>query len=295
MDRKKLAKNLKLVDSIPREIERQQAKYKATITELDAKDKTGDYARNDLAKKRQAAKEERDRTCAALAKSLRTALQYVQENNRFSETETVDFSNPKLQDALRTIEFMGKDLSPADQANILNNFAGDVGALRLLEKAYRKQGYYLKDAAHEMQKGIPEDAISDMFTVLAFYDYAAAAGRFDFPIERAHWTKGEFAKALDRLSLDNEAAEVNPYSAVLDALSDSVEREAAEADYSGMSEEERRLAIARANAKSMSYQTISHRIKEAKANGEDPARILNRQLAKMEEEAAARATEGATV
>ena len=273
----------------PKEIERQQQIYREKLAEIKAEEQKGIWGKATLDKRRQDALRERNTTCNALANRMRPALEYVRNNNDYAQNETINFSDPKLKDALRTIDYMGKDLSPADQAAMISSFAGDVGALRVLEKAFAKNGLYMKDAAREMQKPIPEQALREMGEVLAFQQYAESKDSFDFPIERAMWTRGAFQKQLDRLNLvDNDT---DPYSAVLDAVSDKLRADMDSVDYSGMNEELAAVDKAKRQAELWKIKSAQQEMKKAQERGENPATVLNRELAKIK--AADAAAQGA--
>lgn len=277
-DKAKMARSLKILATTPAEIERQQKVYREKLAEIKAEEAKGIWGKVTLDNRRREATADRNRTCNALTRQMREALAFVAENNAYSESETIDFENRKLQDALRTIEYMGSSLSYADQAAILNSFKGDVGALRVLEKAYAKNKLYLKDAAHEMQKSIPDEAIRQMDEVLSFAAYAEAKGEFNFPIDRALWTKGAFQKQLDRLGLNSDA---DVYDAVLDALADKI-REGEGVVNETMTEEEKQLEQARQQAQLWKLTTMKQELKNAQQNGDNPAGVLNRVLAKFE-------------
>lgn len=277
-DRKEMARNLKIVATTPKEIARQQEAYKARLAEIKQEEQRKIWGEATLNKWREEARAERDRTGHALAKRMRTALEYVAANNDYAQNETINFSDPKLKDALRTIDYMGKDLSPADQAAMLSSFAGDIGALRVLEKAFSKNKLYMANAAHEMQKSIPEQAIKEAAEVLAFHDYAESQGRFDFPAERMMWTHGAFQKQLDKLNLVDDTTD--PYSAVLDAVADQIR-----ADMDGMNGEQNEDKAKR-QAELWKIQSAKKEMQEAQARGENPATVLNRELAKLDKPAA---------
>ena len=275
-DRKETAKALKILASTPREIQRQQEIYKEAMAQIRADEATGNWSRNGIESRKQKVTEERNRICNALARSMAPALDYVAQNNNYADTETINFQDPKLQDALRTIEFMGKDLSYSDQASILSAFRGDVGALRVIEKAYRKNNLYMKDAAAEMQKPIPTQAISEMAEVLAFQRYAEAKGGFDFPIDRARWTMDAFERQLDRLGL---ADDTDPYSAVLSAAADHLR---ADMDAAGPEDQDDPGRKAQYQAQLLRLQLAMQDVKKAHARGENPGPVLNRELGKLE-------------
>lgn len=283
-DKKKLAEALKLIDSTPKEINRQREAYRAKLAEIDAEEKKGIWGKVTLDNQRKAAKAERDKTLRALTKRMTDAFSVVEENNSFDTTETIDFSNPKLNDALRMVEVMGKDLSATDQANMLNTFRGDIGALRVLEKAFAKNNLALKDTAHQMQQPIRNQAMTEMKTALAFAQHYAERGTWDEdPFSRCMWTKGDFAKQIDKLNLTGEAANVDPYGAVLDVLTEQIAATKNEAQLAGMTDEEKTDARARADADIISLTLARKELIEAQLEGKNPSELINRQLDKAEQ------------
>ena len=278
-DRKEMARHLKIVATTPKEIARQQDAYKARLAEIKQEEQRKIYGEATLNKWRDEARAERDRTGHALAKRMRASLDYIAANNDYAQNETINFSDPKLKDALRTIDYMGKDLSPADQAAMLSSFAGDIGALRVLEKAFAKNGLYMKNAAHEMQKSIDQQAIKEAYEVLAFHDYAETQNRFDFPAERMMWTHGAFQKQLDKLNLVDDTTD--PYSAVLDAVADQIR-----ADMDTMTGEDAAEDKAKRQAELWKIQSAKKEMQQAQERGENPATVLNRELAKLDKPAA---------
>ena len=280
-DKKQMARELKILADTPKEIERQQQIYRGKLAEIAEEERKQIWGKATLDKRRQEALQERNTICNALANRMRPALEYVRNNNNYSQSETINFSDPRLKDALSIVDHMGKDLSPADQAAMLGSFAGDVGALRALERAFDKHGLYMKAAAHEMQRGISEQAIQEMGEVLAFQKYAEDKGGFDFPIERATWTQGEFQMQLDRLQLDSTDAP-DCYAAVLDSVADNIRADMDAADYSGMSEELAAVDKAKRQAELWKIKSAQQEMKKAQERGENPASVLNRELAKLE-------------
>ena len=280
IDKKELARSLKLLASTPAAIEREREACRAKLAEIDAEEKKGIWGKVTLDNRRKEAREARNRTCNALVKQMRQALDFVAANNNYADSETVDFESPKLQAALRTVEYMGKDLDPADQAAVLNKFRGDVGALRVLEKAFAKHNLYLKGAAHEMQKPLSDAAIREMNEVISFAEYAASKNEFNFPIERAAWTKGDFQKQLDRLGLDDST---NPYDAVMQAAVDEVSADIERITFdSDMGEIDKAQAKAQREAQLLKLKIAQREMREAQERGENPGAVLNAQLAKME-------------
>ena len=278
-DKKKLAEALKILDSTPKEINRQREVYRDKLREIDAEEKKGIWGRVTLDGHRQKAKEARDKTLKALVSRMKDAYNLVAENNDYAGSETIDFSDKKLNDALRMVEVMGKDLSVTDQAALLNSFRGNIGALRVLQKTFAKNGLALKDAAAELQKPISAQAMEDMRTAISFAEHYAATGNWtEDPFARTLWTASQFSKQIDRLNLTDEAEGVNVYTAVIDALGDQLKDAQNGAQYADMSDDERISAQAQANAEMVKLQLVRDELIKAQAEGRDPAEVLNNQL-----------------
>lgn len=282
-DKKKLAEALKILDSTPKEINRQREVYRDKLREIDAEEKKGIWGKVTLDGRRKEAREARDKTLKALVSRMKDAYTLVAENNDYAGSETIDFSDKKLNDALRMVEVMGKDLSVTDQAALLNSFRGNIGALRVLEKTFAKNGLALKDAAAELQKPISAQAMEDMRTAISFAEHYAATGNWtEDPFARTRWTASQFSNQIDRLNLTEEAASVTPYSAVIAALGDQIKATREEARSSDMTDDERIKAMSQADAEVMKLQLVQEELMKAQAEGRDPAEVLNRQLDGME-------------
>lgn len=282
-DKKKLAEALKILDTTPKEINRQREAYLRKLREIDAEEKKGIWGKVTLDNRRREAKAARDKTLNALTERMSKAFELVEQNNDYAGSETINFNDPKLNDALRLVELMGKDLSITDQAHLLNTHRGDIGALRVLEKAFSKNNLALKDTAKELQKPISSRAMNDMKEAIAFAKHYAATGNWtEDPFKRTAWTASAFSKQIDRLNLTDEAAGVDPYSAVIDALGDQLKTAREEAQYSELTEEERISAMAQADAEAMHLQLARNELMKAQVEGRDPAEVLNRQLDGME-------------
>ena len=224
INHKELSKALSVLASAPGKIAEAQEKCRQQIAAVDAKDKNL-WAPATLERERAAAREERDRVCHALARSMRPALETVKANNSLAD-EPLDINDPKIQNAINVISLMGKNLTYTDQISMLESFRGNPAALRFIQSAFKKNGMsYAAEQAGEMMKPVSSRAIEEMSEVLAFHDYAEIQGRLDFPIERARWTKGEFQRQYDRLGY-NPDTKADPYSYALDeAMNGLKERE----------------------------------------------------------------------
>ncbi len=280
VDRKKLARSLRLIDETPREIEKQMQIYRNKLSDIAAEEKKGIWGPTTLNARKQEALQERNRVCSALVKTMRESLNYIAENNSYSNSEVIDFTSPKLKDAVNLIQLMGKDLSYSDQVNLLSQFRGDVGSLRVLQKAFNSNGLqHMAKAAGEMQTPIKQQSIEEMNYVISAAEYSMAKGNFSFPIERATWTKGDFAKQLDKLGLDDDS---NPYDAVITSMTDNLRNEMNEIGISGLDEEEKAREQSKRQAQIMKLQYVQDEMKKAKDRGEDLSGLLNRELKKLE-------------
>ena len=223
INHKELSKALSVLASAPGKIAEAQEKCRQQIAAVDAKDKNL-WAPATLERERAVAREERDRVCHALARSMRPALETVKANNSLAD-EPLDINDPKIQNAINVISLMGKNLTYTDQISMLESFRGNPAALRFIQSAFKKNGMsYAAEQAGEMMRPISAQAISEMEEVLNFHDYAESQGRFDFPISRAHWTKAEFGRQYDRMGY-NPDTKADPFTYALEeALSGLAER-----------------------------------------------------------------------
>lgn len=286
-DRKKMAESLKILAENPDKIKAQEKLYQERLSAINAKEATGNWSPNTIAREKAEAKEARDRVSHALANAMRPALEYVKANNDYT-TIPIDLESPKLSRALDVASLLGKNMVYSDQIGILNQFRGDPASLRVLEATFRKNGNtWAADVAREMQKPISTQALDQMNEVLAFHEYAESQGRFDFPAERMMWTHGNFKKQADRLGLDFDGV-ADPYTLMLDMTLDSME----ENELSTMSEaspEKAAQAKAWLAAQKYKLSLAKQEIANAAKTGADPAQIVNRALATAQQAASPRA------
>ena len=214
IDHAALKRSLRILAENPKKIKEAEKLYSDRLTEIKAKEASGNWSPNTIAKEKAEARQARDRVTSALAHSMRSALETVKQNNNLAE-QPLDINSPKIQNAVNVLSLMGKNLTFADQASLLESFRGDPASLRFLESAFKKNGldYAAKQAA-EMYRGIPEQAIKDMETVLNFHDYHESKGEYSFPAERMMWTHGEFQRQLDRMGYEVDTTD--PFYAALD-------------------------------------------------------------------------------
>ena len=287
IDRKKMAESLKILAENPGKIKAQEKLYQERLAEIRAKEATGNWSPNTIARERAEAKEARDRVGHALAKAMRPALEYVRANNDYT-TISIDLENNKLSRALDTVNLLGKNMVYSDQVGILNQFRGDPASLRVLEATFRKNGNrWAADVAKEMQKPIDSLALDQMGEVLAFHDYAELQGRFNFPAERMMWTHGNFKKQADRLGLDLDGV-ADPYTLMLEMTLDSLK----EAELANMAEadpKQAKQAQSYVDAARYKINLAKQELSSAAKTGKDPAQIVNRALATVEKAAPTRA------
>ena len=73
-DPKEMARNLKLLATTPKEIERQQQIYQDTLAQIRADEATGNWSKNGIADRKQKALETRNKTCNAMSRRMQAAL-----------------------------------------------------------------------------------------------------------------------------------------------------------------------------------------------------------------------------
>jgi hypothetical protein len=279
INHKELSKALSVLASAPGKIAEAQEKCRQQIAAVDAKDKNL-WAPATLERERAAAREERDRVCHALARSMRPALETVKANNSLAD-EPLDINDPKIQNAVNVISLMGKNLTYTDQISMLESFRGNPAALRFIQSAFKKNGMsYAAEQAGEMMRPISSRAIEEMSEVLAFHDYAEIQGRLDFPIERARWTKGEFQRQYDRMGY-NPDTKADPYSYALDEAMNGLK----EREFDVLSEadpEQAAKAKAWIAAQKLKIAVAQRDVTKAKESGGDIAEAFNRAMKAVE-------------
>lgn len=279
INHKELSKALSVLASAPGKIAEAQEKCRQQIAAVDAKDKNL-WAPATLERERAAAREERDRVCHALARSMRPALETVKANNSLAD-EPLDIHDPKIQNAINVISLMGKNLTYTDQISMLESFRGNPAALRFIQSAFKKNGMsYAAEQAGEMMRPISSRAIEEMSEVLAFHDYAEMQGRLDFPIERAMWTKGEFGRQYDRMGY-NPDTKADPYSYALDEAMNGLK----EREFDNLSEADPEQAAktkAWIAAQKLKIALAQRDVAKAKESGGDVAEAFNKAMKAVE-------------
>ena len=271
IDHTSLKKALKTLDSAPREVERAKEKYQKTLEDIRAEEAKGIWSPNNIRDRREKAKAERDRVIKGLTDSMKTALEVVKANNDYENTE-LNLDNPKLALAFNIINSTGKNLSYRQQVNLLNQFRGDPASLHVIEDAFKKHGLYFASLAHEMSKPISNEAIHDMEMVFAYADYDAGKGIIDLPMDKARWTKNQFAEQAQRLGYDI-SNESDPYEYALAEMKRKLEN-----DYFFSESKEEKVI---ASAQSMAVDAAMSEITEAKKSGSDEADIFNKAIARI--------------
>ena len=208
VNHKQLKDALKIMCDAPDSIRRAQDRYKEKLSAIKEKERSGNWSPNAIAADRKTAKEDFDRVVGRLMGQMKSAVYTVNENNSF-DGESFDFADPKFQSSLTFIGLMGRDMTPKDQINMLEQFRGNPGALNALGAAMKKNGLYFADRAKEMTKTIPQSALEDAAYVFGKYDYN---GEVD--LSRMQWSGAEFKKQAERMGYDMTDAP-DPYVAAL--------------------------------------------------------------------------------
>lgn len=203
-----LKKALKIMTEAPDSIRRANDRYKEKLSEIKVREQSGQWSPNSIKSDRERAKNDRDIVVGRLMDQMKSAIYTIDANNS-TYGETFDFSDPKFQSAISFISIMGRDMSPVDQINLLENFRGNPGALNALGSAMKKNNLYFSGQAREMTKTIPSQALQDAIYVVNKYEFN---GEID--LERMRWTGGEFKKAAERYGYDT-SSDPDPYVAAL--------------------------------------------------------------------------------
>lgn len=276
IDHKALKQALRTLDEAPKKISQAKRQYSADLEEIRKLEKTGNYSPNYLTKAKADAREKRDRTIKTLAESMKPALATVKANNDYSAAE-LNLDNPKLQTALNIINTQGKNLAHNLQAQILGQFRGDPSSLAVLEGALKANGLYFHSLAHEMQKPISSEALENMTTALAFYDYGVTSkGVFDFDETKIYWTRNAFAEQAQRLGYDLEDGTQDAYNFALAELRRQAEQERF-GDPNNSAE---------AWARKMALDMAQNEVTKARESGQDEAEAFNRAVKRIQQKAA---------
>ena len=199
---------------------------------------------------------------------MKPALATVKANNDYSTAE-LDLSDAKLQTALNIINGQGKNLAHNLQVTILSQFRGNPSALAVLEGAMKSHGLYFSGLAHEMQKPISSEALENMTTALAFYDYGVMSkGIYDFDEKRIYWTQNAFKEQAQRLGYDEDGTE-DAYTYAIAELQRQTEEELFSSDQEDS---------IKASARKMTLDSIQADVARAKQNGEDVAAAFDRAI-----------------
>lgn len=282
IDHKELAKALRVLAESPKKIAEAEKKCKEALDEVKAREATGNWSPNAIKNGREDAYAERDRVCHALAHGMRSALETVRANNGLAE-QPLDINNPKIQNAINVMSLLGKNLTYADQASILESFRGDPASLRFIKSAFEKNGltYAAKQAA-DMMKPISTQAIEEMETVLAYHDYNEKCGRYSFPIEKAMYTMGEFQRQLERFGYD-PGTDTDPFSYALDLVAENITDAEMHPQYNPDTDPENAAREhARISAQKYKIAEARRQIANAKANGADASTVFNNAMRSIE-------------
>ena len=274
INHKELARSLSVIAENPKKIKEAEEKCKAALADIRSKEASGNWSPNAIKRMKEEAIAERDRVCHALAHAMRPALETIKQNNSPSQ-EPLDINSPKIQNAVNVLSLMGKNLTFADQASILESFRGDPAALRFLQSAFQKNGLkFAAQQAGEMMRGVSQQAISQVEEVLNFHDYAESQGRYDFPADRMVWTHGEFQRQIDRMGY--EPSNADPFLAAIDDVANAYASETSDPNAQGF------------------YKYLAQMAKaEIYRDGKDGAEVFNKAVQDMELKAAAVAAEQA--
>ena len=274
IDRKELAKALRVLADTPAKIAEQDGILKAKLAEIKKKEMSGDWSPNTIAAEKKAAVETHDRICHSLVSSMKPAYQTVRENNNLTK-EPLDFNSPEIQNVVRVLPFLDKH-DFASQTSLLEGFRGNIAGLRFLKGAFEKAGFsYMAKKADEMMRPISEQALEEMGSVLSSHDYHERVhGTFSFPAEKMYWTHGEFQRQIDRMGLDDSDA-VNP---LYNALDDAAEAYGSATDNPAWKQ---------------TFRLIADLAKQKINDGADPTSVMNNTIRHFEEKAAVLAAEQA--
>ena len=209
MNKAKFASALKALDAGPRRIHAAREKLSAEIAKYNSDECKKLFGETYRENGKRAAQEEYGKVVKSEVDNMRTALETVKEGRSFDDAR-LNISDPKLKDALALISTLGRDLSPADQLAIIEDFRGDIGNLRVLAQVYERNGLYYASRAKDMTATISQEAIDNLEYCLNKYD--VGLGWDDASDAKLYWTQNEFSEALERYGFADAG---DPYEAEL--------------------------------------------------------------------------------
>ena len=204
VQRAKYLASLKTLANGPREIEQARSEYRTAIDYISDPQTRRTFSPAALDRMKSQALAKRDDTIRSTVSAMRPAIETVKAHKNGSG-ETLDINDSRIQNTIRTVQAMGKDLSYDAQISIIESFRGDAPALSFVSDLFRRNNLYAADYARSLTREVSDQAIEDMETAIAYYDYGG-----DFDSGKIHWSKGEFGKALERNAIDPDA---DPYVA----------------------------------------------------------------------------------
>ena len=244
---------LKTLDNGPREIEQAKVQYDADMTHIRQLENSGNWAPASVSRMKTAAQEKRDVAIRKAVDRMKPALDTVKAHKN-GNGEVLDIYDGKIQSTINAVRAMGRDLSYDAQISIIESFRGDAPALAFVSDLFKRNHLFAADYAKSLTKEVSDQAVEDMETALAFYDYS---GQFD--ASKIHWSRGEFAQALERNTVDPGK---DPYVAAMVEMKHMVRDDA--------------------NAQQLFGSALSHiSEEEAKGNDVDTAAVLNMALAAL--------------
>ena len=270
--RRDLARALKTLDTAPKEIDKAKAEYRAKLDEIRQHEASRQWSPAAIDRMKAEAKAKRDRTISGLADGMINAYNYVATNNTYTGAD-LDLDDPKFKTAVNLLSVLGNKMPYDTQVSILNQFRGNTAALAVLEEAYKKNNLYTASMAHDMQRPISGEAMTNMANTLNAYLYnKETKGIIDFDIDQySRWTKNAFGQQAQRLGLDMDSAS-DPYEFALEQMRSGLEEDM----FNGK-------ASSNSQALQWRLDLAKQEIARAKANGEDVASVFNAAMKRVED------------
>lgn len=244
---------LKALDNGPREIEQATAQYDSDISNVRQMESKGVWAPVAIERMKTQAKNKRDTAIRKAVDRMKPALDTVKAHKNGSG-EVLDINDSKIQNTIRTVGAMGRDLSYDAQISIIESFRGDAPALAFVSDLFKRNHLFAADYAKSLTKEVSDQAVEDMESAIAYYDFGSG-----FDMSKIYWSRGEFAQALERNTVDPGK---DPYVAAMVEM--------------------KHMARDDANAQQLFGSALSHiSEEEAKGNDVDTAAVLNMALAAL--------------
>lgn len=191
---------LKICAKTPGEIVELQEKYERLIADVYHGDNYRIYSNEWKNTRAHALRAECRSKVKKMTDSLQKSCEFLLENDELA-SQRLDLNSDKMKNAIAIISMLGHDLGGEEQLNILDEFRGDLPALKFLAQVYKKNGLFFADRAEELSQPVSQKAIEDLLERNAYFDYDENAV---WEPGQSKFSLGEFKNAAERFGIDLE-------------------------------------------------------------------------------------------